>query len=496
MTAILEKCATGVPGLDDILGGGLPKSCLYLVEGNPGVGKTTLAMRFLMHGRDTGEKCLYVTLSESKAELTAVAQSHGWDLEGIRIIELSTIDRAIGDKGPTTLFQSAEVELTQLIRLIMEQIDREKPSRVVLDSLSEVRLLAQSPVRYRREILRLKQRMSERGCTVLLLDDRTSIGSDVQVHSIVHGAIALNAAPLKYGMFRRSLSVTKLRGVSFGEGNHDYIIEKGGVRVFARLIAADHHTAFRRTAALSGNRGLDALLGEGLHYGTSNLLIGPAGSGKSTLCAMFAHAAASRGERVNYYVFDETRATLCQRAADMHIDLVPHINSGMLQVIQVDPAEISPGELAFRMRSAVEDDKVRVMILDSLNGYLTAMPHEEFLHLHLHELLTYLNQQGVMTMMVLAQHGLIGAMGSPIDVSYLADSVIITRFFEALGNIRKAILIIKKRSGPHEATVRELSMSERGVVIGPPLADFQGVLTGVPAYLGGGKVGALQQEGS
>jgi circadian clock protein KaiC len=489
-SSISGKCGSGVPGLDDVLAGGLPRNCLYLVEGNPGVGKTTLAMQFLMEGERQGEKCLYVTLSETKAELEAVAVSHGWNLEGITIIELSAIERAFGGKAPTTLFQSAEVELTQLTKLLMDEIQRGRPLRVVLDSLSEVRMLAQSPLRYRREVLRLKQQLAELGCTVLLLDDRASQGSDVQVHSIVHGALLLSAAPLKYGMFRRSLAVTKLRGVRFREGNHDYVIEKGGLRVFARLVASEHHRPFKKSAAASGNAQLDALLGEGLHYGTSNLIIGPAGSGKSTLSTMFAHAAAKRGERVNYYIFDETRVTLCQRAEDMKINLAPHLQSGMLTIEQVDPAVISPGELAFRIRYAVEQDKVRVVILDSLNGYITAMPHEEFLHLHLHELLTYLNQQGVMTMMVLAQHGLVGPMGSPIDVSYLADTVIITRFFEALGNIRKAISIIKKRSGPHEAAVRELTMSAGGVVIGPPLTDFQGVLTGVPAYLGGERGGS------
>jgi circadian clock protein KaiC len=483
-----------VPGLDDILNGGLPRTCLYLVEGNPGVGKTTLAMQFLLEGRRNGEKCLYVTLSESREELDAVAVSHGWDLSGLEVIELSAVESAIGTKGPTTLFQSAEVELAQLVKLFMERIERDRPARVVLDSLSEMRLLAQSPLRYRREILRLKQRLGEFGCTVLLLDDRTSQGSDVQVHSLVHGALSLNAAPLKYGVFRRTLSVTKVRGVHFREGNHDYVIEKGGVRVFARLIASEHHTPFRKTVAASGNAQLDQLVGKGLHYGTSNLIIGPAGSGKTTLSTLFANSAASRGERVNYYVFDETKATLCERAADMKIELAPFLQSGMLRVEQVDPAAISPGELAFRIRCAVEQDGVRVVVLDSLNGYMTAMPHEEFLHLHLHELLTYLNQQGVMTIMVLAQHGLIGPMGAPIDVSYLADSVIITRFFEALGTIRKAISIIKKRSGAHESTVRELSMSGEGLVIGPPLTDFQGVLTGVPSYLGASKGGVLRTD--
>jgi circadian clock protein KaiC len=412
--------------------------------------------------------------------------------DGITVIELSAVERALGGKGTTTLFHSAEVELTQLTKLLLEETGRSRPQRVVLDSLSEMRLLAQSPLRYRREILSLKQRFAEMGCTVLLLDDRTSAGTDVQVHSIVHGALSLEAAPLKYGIFRRTLSATKIRGVRFREGSHDYVIETGGLRVFPRLVAAEHHSPFKKSSARSGNAQLDTLLGGGLHYGTSNLLIGPAGSGKSTIASLFAHAAAARGERVDYYVFDETVVTLCERAADLGVDFAPHVQSGRLRILQMDPAQISPGELAFRICRSVEKDGTRVVVLDSLNGYITAMPHEEFLHLHLHELLSYLNQQGVMTVMILAQHGLIGAMGTPIDVSYLADSVIITRFFEALGEIRKAISIIKKRSGPNEAAVRELSMSGAGVLVGPPLTDFQGVLTGVPAYLGGGRGGTLR----
>jgi len=487
-----QKCSTGVPGLDDVLAGGLPRACLHLIEGNPGVGKTTLAMQFLLDGRAKGERGLYVTLSESQIELETVARSHRWDLSGISIIELSAVERAIGGKPPGTLFNPADVELTQLSRLLVEEIQRLKPQRVVLDSLSELRLLAQSALRYRREILGIKQRLAEIGCTVLLLDDRSSHGSDVQVHSIVHGAIHLEAAPLKYGIFRRTLSVTKLRGVSFREGHHDYAIETGGVRVFPRLVASEHHKPFAKAHARSGNAQLDTLLGGGLHYGTSNLLIGPAGSGKSTIATLFAHAAAARRERVNYYVFDETMTTLCARAADMGVDLAPHLESGRLTIQQMDPAQTSPGELAYNIRRSVEHDGTRVVVLDSLNGYVNAMPQEEFLHLHLHELLGYLSQQGVMTIMVLAQHGLVGAMGTPIDVSYIADSVIITRFFEALGEIRKAISIIKKRSGPHEGAVRELELKQGGVHVGPPLDEFQGVLTGVPAYLGGGRGGALR----
>jgi circadian clock protein KaiC len=492
MNPILEKISSGVPGLDHILNGGLPRDCIYLVEGTPGVGKTTLAMQYLLEGKRLGERCLYVTLSETQQELEAVAKSHDWDISGITVIELSTVERLIGSKRNTTLFNPSDVELTQLTTLLMEEIVRNKPVRVVLDSLSEMRLLAQSPLRYRREVLSLKQRLAELGCTVLLLDDRSLEGTDGQVHSIVHGALSLNSAPLNYGIFRRTMYVTKMRGVRFREGNHDYIIETGGIRVFPRLIAAEHTTVHTKNMASSGSGALDNLLGNGLHYGTSNLLIGPAGSGKSTIATMFAHAAASRGEHVSYYIFDESIATLTQRAKELNMRLEPHQRAGLIRIEQMDPAQISPGELAHRIKSSVENDKTRVIILDSLNGYVTAMPHEEYLHLHLHELLTYLNQQGVLTVMVLAQHGLLGHMGTPIDVSYLADSVIITRFFEAVGSIRKAISIIKKRSGPHEGTVRELSMSSGGVSIGPPLTEFQGVLTGVPTYLGGGKGGNLR----
>jgi circadian clock protein KaiC len=482
MNAAQPKCSIGIFGLDRILNGGLPSGRLYLIEGNPGVGKTTLAIQFLLEGMRLGERCLYVTLSETRSELLAVAEGHGWNLEGISIIELSAIEAAIA-KSPTMMFPSAEVELNQLTKMLTAEIESTRPERLVLDSLSEMRLMAQNPLRYRREILRLKQHLATLNCTALMLDDRTQ-GSDVQVHSIVHGTIVLHAAPVKYGMFRRSLTVSKLRGVPFREGNHDYTIEKGGLKVYARLIAAEHHRPFTRKQASSNEPALDALLGGGLHYGTSNLIIGPAGSGKSTISMMFASAAAGRGQRAYYYLFDETKATLKQRAEDLCIDVDRHLNSGMLQIQQIDPAQISPGQLAFEICQAVEQEDVKVLVLDSLNGYLTAMPQDDYLHLHLHELLTYLNQQGVMTVMVLAQHGLIGATGAPVDISYLADSVIITRYFEALGRIRKAISIIKKRSGPHEPMVRELTMGAGGVSVGPPLDEFQGVLTGVPSYVG------------
>jgi circadian clock protein KaiC len=426
-----------------------------------------------------------VTLSETRRELEAVARSHGWRLEGIDIVELSAVEQALAPKGKTTLFQTTEFELDELTRLFLSRIEQGRPQRVVLDSLSELRLLTQSSLRFRRQILSLKQRLADAGCTVLLLDDTTSQQGDAPIHSIVHGAVTLSAARLGYGVFRRFLSVTKLRGVRFREGNHDYTIRKGGVRVYARLIAAEHPGYRPKRAALSGNVRLDQLVGGGLHYGTSTLLIGPAGSGKSTVAMMYAHTAAAGGERVRYYTFDETPGTMLARAKDMGIDISPFVDRGQILLEQVDPAEIAPGELAHRIRHAVESEKTCVVVLDSLNGYMNAMPQEEFLHLHLHELISYLNQQGVLTLMLLAQHGLVGPMGTPVDVSYLADSVVLFRFFEARGSVKKAISIIKKRSGPHEDTVRELRMTPRGVAVGEPLVEFQGVLTGVPRILGG-----------
>jgi circadian clock protein KaiC len=479
VTSAASLCSTGVPGLDGILGGGLPRNCLYLVDGNPGVGKTTLALQFLLEGVRQKELGLYITLSETKTELDAVARSHGWTLEGIHIIELSAIERSLAGKAQNTMFQSAEVELNHLAKLLLDELERIRPARVVLDSLSELRLLAQNPLRYRRQILTFKQRFAEREGTVLLLDDRSAVGPDVQVHSIVHGLVSMSMAPIKYGIFRRTLCVTKLRGVKFREGNHDYAVRRGGLSVFPRLVAAEHHRSFDKAMESSGNRELDALLGGGLHTGTSNLLMGPAGSGKSTIAMLFAHAAAARGARVSYYAFDEGAHILRNRAQELGIDFDPHIAAGRIALRQIDPAQIPPGELAHDVVRAVEHDKTRVIVLDSLNGYVNAMPSEDFLYLHLHELLTYLNQQGVLTIMILAQHGLLGPMGSPVDVSYIADTVVLTRFFEARGAVRKAISVIKKRSGAHETTLRELTMTAQGIRLSEPLAQFEGVLTGV-----------------
>jgi circadian clock protein KaiC len=478
------KCSSGIHGLDNILGGGFPRNALYLIDGNPGVGKTTLALQFLLAGVKEKERCLYVTLSETQSELEAVAQSHGWSLAGIDIIELSAIERAITGKGTNTLFQSAEVELNQLGKMLLEEIDRVKPARIVLDSLSEMRLLAQNPLRYRRQILTFKQRFTERNSTVLLLDDRSAVGTDVQVQSIVHGVIALSSAEVKYGGIRRSLSVVKLRGVQYREGHHDYVIGKGGVRVFPRLIAAEHHLKFQKKMLSSGSPQLDSLVGGGLHGGTSNLLMGPAGTGKSTVALMFAYAAASRGDCVDYYGFDEGMHILRDRAAEIGLNLDKLIKTGCLSLRQLDPAQVSPGELAHDIRHSIESKKTKVVVLDSLNGYVSAMPNEDYIYLHLHELLTYLNQQGVMTIMIMAQHDLVSTAGAPVDISYLADTMVLMRFFEALGAVKKAISVIKKRSGPHETTIRELAMTQQGITIGEPLADFEGVLTGVPRFFG------------
>lgn len=485
MARQVARTSTGIPGLDNILCGGLAAHRLYLVDGNPGVGKTTLALQFLLEGVRVGERCLYVSLSETRDELDAVADSHGWSLDGITVIELSQVEQLLTANSQNTLFQPAEVELSNLSRLLAAEFDRVEPARMVLDSLSEMRLMAQSALRYRREILRLKQHFATGRCTVLLLDDRSHSAQEGQVQSIVHGMLSLQTVPLKFGINRRFLSVAKMRGSRFREGNHDYVIEPGGLTVFPRLSAMSGPVDFPRDTFSSGNRQLDELVGGGLDAGTGTLFMGPAGSGKSTVASMYASVAAAAGRRVLYFAFDEVVGILKQRAQQIGLEFERHTGSGMLRIEQIDPAEIAPGELANRIVDAVDGEGVRVVILDSLNGYVNAMPQEDFLHLHLHELLTYLNQRGVVTIMVLAQHGLVGPMGAPVDVSYLADAVMLMRFFEARGAMKKAVSVIKKRTGFHEDTIRELTLSPKGVAIGPPLAQFEGVMTGVPRVLGG-----------
>lgn len=473
--------ATGIAGFDDILGGGFTPNRLYLIEGDPGSGKTTLALQYLLEGRRLGERGLYVTLSETKAELDGVAASHGWTLDGINVCELIPSEENLLPEAQSRMFHPSEVELSETTRAVLEEVNRLQPTRVVFDSLSEMRLLAQNPLRYRRQILALKQFFSGRRCTVLLLDDRTSDTLDLQLHSLAHGVVTLQQLAPEYGAERRRLRVVKLRGSKFRGGFHDFSIVRGGLEVYPRLVASEHRPGFLSGQLASGVPQIDALLGGGFDYGTSALLIGPAGSGKSSLALQYVFAAAERGERGVVYTFDESIMTLLARMDGMGINLRPHLESGRIQVHQVDPAELSPGEFGHRVRQAVETQQARVVVIDSLNGYMNAMPEEQFLTIQLHELLTYLGQQGVVTLLVVAQHGLLGSgMHTPVDASYLADSVVLFRYYEALGRIHRAISVIKKRSGAHEDTLRELRLTSQGIWVGEPLTGYQGVLTGVP----------------
>jgi len=482
---VVRRKTTGISGLDEVLRGGLAADRMYLVEGEPGVGKTTLAMQFLLEGVRRGERALYVTLSETRDELEAISESHGWSLEGIDIVELSQVENLFNVRAQNTLFQPPEMELGNLSSLLVSEFDRVRPTRMVLDSLSELRLMAQSPLRYRRQILAFKHHFATGDCTVLLLDDRSASGQDAHVQSIVHGMISMQIVPLKFGINRRFLSIAKMRGSAFREGNHDYVIKSGGLVVFPRLVAAQREVVTSGEVFVSGNEELDRLLGGGLHAGTGTLFMGPAGSGKSTIASMYASQAAEHGHRTIYFAFDELISTLVHRANELGLGFDRAVAEGRLRLRQVDPAEIAPGELANEIIDGVDQHGVRMVVLDSLNGYVNAMPQEDYLHLHLHELLSFLNQKGVCTIMVLAQHGLLGHMGTPVDVSYLADTVLLTRFFEARGAMKKAVSVVKKRSGSHEDTIRELTMSQNRIDVGGPLVNFEGVMTGVPRYLGG-----------
>lgn len=480
-----DVAATGISGLDDVLAGGLPRNHIYLLQGEPGVGKTTLALQFLLEGVRRKEPVLYVTLSETAEEIRAVARAHGWTLDGMAIQELATGDASFDTMTENTLFHPSEVELQETTKLLLAEVERVKPTRVVFDSLSELRLLAQSTLRYRRQILSLKQYFVGRRSTVLLLDDKTSEGGDLQLESLAHGVVSLEQQAPTYGSERRRVRVSKLRGVKFRGGYHDYRIETGGLRVFPRLIAAEHREVNALEDLKSGNAALDTLLGGGLHRGTATLLLGPAGTGKSALTTSFVVAAAKRGERCVIFAFEEGRASLLARSKALGMDLDPFLANETLAVHHIDPAELTPGEFTHLVRAEVEERNARVVIIDSLNGYFNAMPDERFLILQIRELLSFLNQKGVATLLVLAQHGMMGSgMSAPVDVSYLADTVIMLRYFEALGAIHKAISVVKKRSGPHEDTIREYGLGSGGIKIGQPLAAFHGVLTGVPTFRG------------
>ncbi len=487
------RVATGTDGLDAVLGGGLPASRLYLIEGDPGSGKTTLALSFLLDGAKRGEPVLYVTLSETAEEIAQVAVSHGWTLDGVDVCDLAAL-RDVTTETEYTLFHPSEVELDETTRVVLDRVERTAPRRVVFDSLSEMRLLARDPLRYRRQILALKQFFAGRDCTVVMLDDRTADESDRQLQSIAHGAIRLEALSPEYGGQRRRLQVMKLRGVAFAGGYHDFTIETGGLRVYPRLVASDHHVAFSASTVSSEATGLDDLLGGGLDAGTSTMITGPAGCGKSTLALAYAVRAGRRDERAAIFTFDEGRATMITRADAIGLELSAQIDSGNVAIRQVDPAELAPGQFAHEVRDAVERDGARVVVIDSLNGYLSAMPEERFLSAHLHELLAYLAQRGVATIVIMGQYGLFGShMAPPVDVSYLADTVLLLRYFEAGGEVRQAISVVKKRGGAHERTIREFRIDASGVQIGEPLKDFHGVLTGAPSYLGASK-GLLKDD--
>jgi circadian clock protein KaiC len=479
---------TGIAGLDDILGGGFTPHRVYLIEGNPGSGKTTLALQFLFEGRRLGEPGLYVTLSETKAELRDVARSHGWSLDGIALLELVAPEAELDPDNQYSMFQPSEVELGETTKAILAEVERAKPRRIVIDSLSEMRLLAQNPLRYRRQTLALKQFFIGRECTVFLLDDLTSETEDLQLQSIAHGVLSLEQLSPEYGAERRRLRVTKLRGQAYRGGCHDFTISRGGLDVFPRLIAAEHIHVQERGLLKSGNAELDALTGGGLQFGTSVVLLGPAGSGKSTTALQYARAAAARGERSAVFTFDERLETILERTAGLGMDISEDVEAGRILVRTVDAAELSPGEFTHRVRAAVQGGEdqpgAKVVVIDSLNGYLHAMPEERFLIAQLHELLAYLGHRGVVTFLVVAQHGLLGSMQAPVDITYLADTVVLFRFFEAMGQVRQAISVVKKRSGQHERTIRELRLESGGLTLGEPLTDFQGVLTGTPSFRG------------
>lgn len=477
------RISFGINGLDDILHGGLPSGHLYLLEGTPGAGKTTISLRLVLSNCETGRRALYITLSESKQELMAVAASHGWQLDAVPIFELTPQEDSLRPEHQYSVFNPEDVELDQLTDLISKKVEEIQPNVIVVDSLSELRLLARDSFRYRRQMLALKSFFEERSCTVLLIDNQTSDRKEPTVHSIVHGVIGLEVLEREYGSVRRRVRVQKIRGSKFREGFHDYQILTGGVVVHPRLVAAEHRHAHRKDLLNTGLPKMDLMLQGGIMRGTSTLLLGAAGVGKSSLASRIACSAADRGESAAIYLFDESIQVFLERSEGLGVHIGPHVESGRVFLKQLDPAEVPPGEFVNDIRARVEQG-TSIVVIDSLNGWQNAMPGEQYLQLQMHELLSYLGSQGVSTFLILAQQGVMGPMQADIDVSYLADAIILMRYFEVTGEIRKAISVFKKRSGPHEATIRELQLKPGGIIVGEPLRSFHGVLTGVPQFVG------------
>lgn len=483
-----ERIVTGVEGLDPILGGGLLRNNLYLVKGPAGAGKTTLALQFLLEGARRGEKCLYLGLSETRGQLGVIARSFGWSLDGVNIYEMRRRGEEQGERANYTVFSPSEFELEQIARELLEQVDRVRPDRLVIDSLSEIRLLTGDPYRYRRELLALSDHITACVGAGLLIDVEGTDPASQVAETLVAGVIQLEQLAPAYGGERRRLRVRKLRASRSIGGYHDFSIHNHGVEVHPRLVAATHRAAHSSAEVSSGIAELDTLLGGGIDRGTSTVLMGPAGSGKSTVALQFVTAAAERGEASVIFCFDESPTNLLVRARGLGIPIEGHVQSGRVRIDAIDPAELSPGELAHRAQKEV-DRGVRVVVIDSLNGFLTAMLDDRFLGAHLHELLAYLSEKGVATILTIAQRGFISVDEAPVNVTYIADTVMLFRYFEAMGAVRQAISVVKKRTGAHERTIRELTLGPTGVRIGPPITEFQGVLTGDPVFVGSVEAG-------
>jgi circadian clock protein KaiC len=477
--------SSGSAALDYILCGGYAANRLHLVEGEPGSGKTTLGLQFLLEGKKKSETCLYITLSESKDELLHVADTHGWDLDGIEVFELVPPELSLDPEREQSIVYASDLELGETVQMVMDEVERVAPARVVFDSLSEIRLLAQGSLRFRRQVLAMKHFFAKRHCTILFLDDLTQTADDLSLHSLAHGVIRLDQIAVSYGAERRRLRVYKMRGRSFRGGFHDFVIRAGGLDIFPRLVAGSHPDGQKEFAvAKSGIEALDQLVGGSLDYGTSTLIIGPSGSGKSTLAMQYIHSGLERGEKAYFISFDETESVFMRRASGLGMDLSAFQERGSFTFRQVDPAELSPGELTATLRYQVEQEGATMIVLDSLSGYQHAMQEGQHMLLQMHEIVTYLNQQGVLTFLILTQSGMVGNMQSPIDLTYLSDAVMLMRFFEAQGEIRRAVSVLKKRTGRHETTIRELKIDAQGIRVGPKLDAFRGVLTGTPTMVG------------